>query len=500
MHYSLSFEANPVLIYELRQIVRNRVILAIFSLYLAILAVFVGASILPNAKILEEIGNFFWYIGTPNQQNLGAFVASGTLLIYYVFTAVVLMGFAALRTTTDRLNENPMFYSPLPAWRIVIGKLLFGIVVNLLFLSATLPFLCAAYLLRGVDILMLCWSVLIFGCLILLQYFITVMFYAGAIGMLRVIFLSLPMLFLQFLLSLFGLFVALSCASEISRGVDWGLAIILSLMFVVFMLVSGVLALVQFSPPTSNRMLPLRILLTSLHLAAIVGVLLIALIKGWGNIHDMACAINLVFCFTFPYLFLIFVCERVEYSARIRRTIPEDFQLRLLVFPFYTGAANAIAWCLLAFILELIGLGFITSNTSLRSSMFWITLNGLSSGLLFFDYCVTALLLYNLVFYRSFPREMIWFPIFCFFAMMLVAFYLAIFMVRRVWDFAEMLFFLPNPLCVDDNNFISMQLTLAVVWLIALMLPGLPWIVRHFAKFTPYDPTKEDRRMEELSN
>lgn len=489
-----TMESNPVFLYELRQIVRNQAILILFGLYLLGLVSFVGLAIIPDSKLLEYLERFMPMFSFGSQREPGSSVASNVLCLYYVFTTFGLTAFAAIQTANDRLNENPMFYSTLPPWRIVTGKLQFAAMVSLLFLSTTLPFLSIAYLLRGVDLLAVFLAALMLYCLSLLQFYVAVMFYAGASNMFRVVFFSIPMLFIQFLLSLFGIFAAYELAHEIAIGREGPeLVLILALFFLAFMLVACVLSLVQFSPNSSNRMMPLRILLTAIQCCVIVAIIVSFFLDDnhWGG-----AIANLFFCFLIPYFFLVFICERVEYSPRIRRTIPKLNVLRLLFFPFYTGAPNAMVWCMLLFLLEIFSHGLISMDGRIVDSIWKPVWNGLSAGLLFFDYCATALLLYNLVFYRRYSRQMIWFPVFFGFVAVLVAFICILFSSFSLWKYEDMLFFLPNPLCVDGETFIYRQLTLAVVWLIVLAIPGVPWIVQHFNQFQPFEEEKEKRRPE----
>lgn len=488
-------ESNPVFLYELRQIVRNQAILVLFCLYLFGLASFVGLAIIPNSKWFEYLENFMpmFYFGSTMES--GSNVAFNVLLLYYIFTTFGLTAFAAIRTANDRLNENPMFYSTLPPWRIVTGKLQFATTISLLFLSTTLPFLAIAYLLRGVDLLAVFLAALIFYCLSLLQFYVAVMFYAGASNMFRIMFFSIPMLFIQFLLSIFGIFAANALAHEIAIGREGPtLVLVLTLFFLVFMLIACILSLVQFSPKSSNRMMPLRIMLTAIQIGVVVAIV-VCLILGD---HWVGAIANLLFCFLVPYFFLVFICERVEYSLRIRRTIPKSNGLRLLFFPFYTGSPNAMVWCVFVFLLEILCLGLLSKDSGAR--LLEQNQNGLSAGLLFFDYCATALLLYNLIFYRRYSRQMIWFPVFIGFAAVLIAFICASFSGVPLWDYDDMLFFLPNPLCLSDDTFIKRQLALAVVWLIVLALPGVLWIAKHFNKFRSFDEEKEERQLEDIQD
>ena len=469
--------------------------------YLAILSLFLIAAILPGEGVFRQLGfvpdflSFTWRTGYTTS------VALMTLIIFYVFTTLSLVCFAAGRTIHDRIHENPVFYTTLPPGKIVLGKLLFGTVVSLLFLSVTLPFLSVVYTMRGVDPIMLVWATLIFYGLIQVQYFVTVMFYSGATNPLRAFLLTLPLGGIQILLTFAGLFGVTALAMSFSFGdfamPRWVVALMLVSFFAVCLTFAAIFTLIQYSPPSSNRMLPVRLVLTAVQVLLLM-LLLVSLVFTDNATHNLRSNViyqligtQVFFCFTMPYFFPVFICERQEYSPRIRRTIPRSFWKRLLVFPFYTGAPNAMAWCVSAFLLE--GLFLSIQAACFGSGYHWFDygLNGLGAGLLFFDYCATVLLLYNILLYRYFSRSWNWVPVFALFGGFGGMIFFAILtgwppgFEAALWLNMDRLFFLPNPLCIDDVSFVRPQLYLALGWAVGLACLGLPWIRRHFKEFRP---------------
>jgi hypothetical protein len=64
----------------------------------------------------------------------------------------------------------------------------------------------------------------------------------------------------------------------------------------------------------------------------------------WAFVH------TLLYCIAL----FIAVSERAHWGQRIRQSIPRQWMHRLLVFPFYSGAANGVVWSSLMIILTLL--------------------------------------------------------------------------------------------------------------------------------------------------
>lgn len=488
--------ANPVLVYQLRRLVRNRVIVALMTLYLAAMSLFLFVALSSQATGFGGVfRGWFHFHYTSNFETATAIFL---LLFYYVFTTVALVGFAATGTAGDRLREHPVAFTTISAWQTISGKLQFGFVVSGLFLTMTLPFLSVAFLMRGVDLRILFWTGLIYFCLMQLQHFVTVMFYSGASTVPRIVMFTFPWGLCQFLLSIFGLFATPSIAYEFIRRGDYGLVILLIALFLAFMLTAIVLTLVQLLPATSNRMMPVRVLLFVAHLGFLAtlwgGVVYCGvMMKPMRRFLDVIDEVHIAFCFLFPYLFLIFICERDSLTPRVRPTVPRSFRGRLLAFPFYTGVAHAMVFALLLLSLEAAYVVSIWGINTSRHYCFWGNMNAISAGLLFFDYCATVLALHYLYLHRYFERQWNWVPLLSVFGGIFLLFLAAATLlpynhflrtfVNNI-DFAR-LWFLPNPLWITDEPFIGKQLKLAVTWLLLLGIPAIPWwLVPRFRAFT----------------
>lgn len=194
------------------------------------------------------------------------------------------------------------------------------------------------------------------------------------------------------------------------------------------------LSAVQLAPENSNRMLPVRVVLAVLYglflYASTSGLLFLMNSHAVVSSHEKAFFIFfflyvLVGPFVFTGFVLIFICERENYSARMGRSIPSEFLKRLLCFPFYTGAANAMVWAILFLLLKAVFVRFFCSALPVifpppldSEEIQRFIVSDFSFNLLFFDYAATTLLLYNLVLHRYYSREWNWAPLTAFYTIL----------------------------------------------------------------------------------
>lgn len=503
-------EVNPVLIYELRQLFRSRWALDLFGIYLAFLVFFFigGLAFKDNWVIAHLLSHGIFY------NNLGFQLAFGVLCSFYAFTTVLLVLHASFRMARDRLLEDTALETSLSAWRITAGKFQFGLLVGLLFVSLAFPFLTAAYLVKGVDLRMLVAGTVWFFGFSQLHYWLTIAFLAGAKTIPQGVSRCLPMLLLNFLLAFFWyLFLVINVLQDDLPEISPGLGI--TLPMVLFPLLGGILFLlsaIQFSPEQTNRMRPVRIVLTVfLLLQSLLTVLLAqgtgapggSLLLAWSWGYFWICLLALPFWL--PCLVIVFICERDEIPARWRETLPTTFGRRCLAFPFCTGAACAMAWCLAALAVKLATIGLVTLGHTLRPLPDFQAVNRILWGdfsffLLVFNYALTTLLLYNLLLKNRISRQWVWLPLgFAACVLGLLAFVDLFF---HLPSFRLVLYHLwSSPLVprpwnqigrLASEGLVHRQLLLGVPWLGCLLLPTFYWIARRFQEFKP-TPLPDDR-------
>ncbi len=495
-----SFDANPVLLYELRQMVRNRTVIMLMALYLAAMVGFLGMLLVgrQSGNPIDFDGVFFsWgYHSGTSYETRSAMVV---FLIYYMFTSITLVAFAAFKTASDCLQESPGYSTTLRSRQMVMGKMLFGIVLSLLFLTMTLPFLSVVYLLRGLDIRLLPMLAFMSFAMTQLHYFTTMALFLGAKNRRRLVALLLPWLGIQLLFAMFSMTSVCDLAASFvlyNRGMEtWiGLAVLI-LLFFLSMLSIFILAMVQVAPEASNRMLPVRVTISIVQLLLGIPLLIVCIVGvfkklDWNELSYVVVP-NMLVWVVLPFLFVFFICERADWSPRIRRTIPRSFWRRLLVFPFYTGVANAMAWSFLSllwmsFLVAFFGSVFFSSLGSVVDFNAAVV-GTATNGVLLFNYCATTLLLYNIVFYRWISRQWNWLPLVVF-MVLFILFYVFIEVFGNIFgiDFLPSLLdlpFLPQPWFQGKMDFVIQQGLIAAVWLLLLALPGISWLYGNFKRF-----------------
>lgn len=321
---------NPLLVRELRQLVRNRFIIVMLILYLGLLSL-VGSVIVifgsfSRSGAEEEIGNSLFHAVT----GIMCFTA---LLIVSMYTA--------LMTSMERINNDLMFTSSLRSSRIIWGKFLSALILSILLFSVTMPFLVLAFILRGVDPA--------FAVLLIATYFLgvhvfnsfVILVFSAVRTYVQLIFCGGIMLF-----GMFWFFWAMMVAVyEIAQSgafgmIGWWEYMVLLLFFsCCFIYLVLTIAVVNVSPPTMNRMVPFRIAISVWFLVSFVFTwFFIGVVpdfwKGW-----------LVFqLVVLGALIVIAVSERESIGLRLKRMLPRNPLLRILVLPFFTGTMSALVW------------------------------------------------------------------------------------------------------------------------------------------------------------
>lgn len=127
---------NPVLVRETRQVVRNRLLLTVFCIYLAVL-----------------FGLAMYLIRThpAHSSSLGIDMFRCLMLTLYATSLGATLLFSGSNIVRDSLSDDMLFYTELSVQQIVYGKLLGAAVLAAQFHLVTLPFLTFAYLLHGID-------------------------------------------------------------------------------------------------------------------------------------------------------------------------------------------------------------------------------------------------------------------------------------------------------------------------------------------------------------
>ncbi|MDR3199392.1 MAG: hypothetical protein LBU34_16105 [Planctomycetaceae bacterium] len=136
---------NPIFVFEIRQVVRNRFILGALCFYLLLLIVLLGYELISA----QQNG---WLVGNPH---FGAKLAISILRLLNSFSLVILLIYTAMTTIDQGLHQELLFQTPIDSHTTCFGKTWSAMLLTSLFYFVTFPFLTIAWVLRGVDILVL---------------------------------------------------------------------------------------------------------------------------------------------------------------------------------------------------------------------------------------------------------------------------------------------------------------------------------------------------------
>ncbi|MDR0390497.1 MAG: hypothetical protein LBH59_01215 [Planctomycetaceae bacterium] len=486
--------SNPLLIRELRQFVRNKFIIVLINFYvlalvmacLFVFAIDVGtlSTGLKGKNLLLALTNF-------------VFIAS--------FLTIIIK--TAWETANDKCNEDLMFYSTMKPSTIVLGKILSGAILTLLLMSITMPFVTLAYMLRGIGLDV----VLIIMCeiFIIVQILNAFAIFVASSSKLKIsayvsIFIVTIASFCMYC------FLIPVCASLIYNDNSSYMNEVLRIAFFlesIFLALFICGSIAMFSPPTSNRILPVRVLLTIILLIAIV-------YAFWGDFfpalswHEDLLIVEVVSFVILPFIVLSIACERDQWSIRIRRNLPKSLLLRIILFPFYTGAACGIVWFFLI-LLTLCFLELIFINDSISPILFrsffgihhgYMQIHVILGILFFtFNYSVTAMLIRSAFFKKLDTYFVILIVLLmlltftlgsmlCYFLVSILANDSSYLVHDPFGEYASSFYSALNPFCdlSEGNEYFKFPRNIGVMfWFFVLLIPLARWYANRLKNFNP---------------
>ena len=392
---------NPIVVKELRQAVRSRVVVVALMLFLLLQIALFGLHVLQ--------------IETAHSQNEEIFSAGrqvfrilqGALL----GTCLLVPIYAGLRLGAERSDTNVdlLFISTLRPRAIVSGKLLAALVLVLLIFSACTPFMTFSYLLRGLDMPTI-------GLVLYIDFLVTL----GAIQValfLAVIPAPLAVRGVFILAGLGGLIYLFTGTLEwtgalIQSGLGtfpepWMFWLPLLAETLVELGLAGLLfvwSVAILSPPSANRALPVRLYLLFFWLVTmcVAGYWSQKLNQldrpepGLNPYHPIGWWV--VFSgVLFSLQLVLSINEREHWGPRVARSIPRRAWLRMPAFLLYSGSAGGVLFSLLILLLTFWG-GILVlehfgdnreGGESLVESLKLVMLVGLYT----YCYCLSAVLI-----------------------------------------------------------------------------------------------------------
>ncbi len=471
---------NPLLLRELRQLVRNRFIIVLINLFVVVLVTACAMVVL-----LDE---------HPEQRGIGAglFVGLTVIMCIACFFAVVV--YTAMITATERINGDLMFTSALKPSSIVLGKFFSGALLTFLLMSITFPFVTLAYLLRGLDFEHMIITFLgVFMTIQLLNAFVIAVF-------------SNVKTYVQMFVGLgIGLFAALFGFTGVAELLDrhfrlmsafgsdeWFAFLSMFLAETALILLFLAAAVACISPFTSNRMFPIRLVVTAVYLLSLAYCGLSFWATGEIEFLDGWCG---SWMFALVPLFFLAICERESWSFRMKKTIPRNVLLRIVCFPFYTGSPCGLVW------VALLGAGLtavfaLATDRGFRSLSAGVDISIVYFGLFVLDYGISALLIRSFFLPTKVPPDKTWAVVLS----LLLVFTLGSLILYGLTvndgglfdssdGYSQHIFSAMNPFMMGAQYDQTNRIFASTAWAAIIALPFVVWFGMKIRRFSPTDPT-----------
>ncbi|MBY0228591.1 MAG: hypothetical protein K2W96_04855 [Gemmataceae bacterium] len=340
---------NPIVVKELRQAVKSRLVVVILMGFLTVQLCVMG-----------------WYLGTVGAQadagtanwSAGAGVFNVLQWVLLPTLMVVIPAHAGIRFGNERLDSNVdlLFISTLKPTQIVWGKFFAAFMLSLMVLSMVAPFMVFAYLMRGIDLPTMA---VVIGIDLLGMTGATMFFlFLGSIPggrPVKVFFNIMGLIVLAYAFGGTGYFTYFLIHNEfgffaLDNWRFWVAAAAITALVLAETALLFFYAAAIISPPSSNRVMPIRLAVLGYWLLAGAALWLWSRSLRSTGMPDHFIPIVLwaglgvnVLC----RQLLVSVCERDEWGPRVARAIPRNPVLRFLAFFLYTGSAGGIAFTLL---------------------------------------------------------------------------------------------------------------------------------------------------------
>jgi len=334
---------NPILLKELRQAVRSRFITVSYCLFLLLLVMVTGGVLWSRTSAMLADPGAMLGAGRGLFQALFAPLSLVCILFVPAYTGIRLA--AELGTG----NMDLQFVTRLTPGAVLRGKLLCGIALGSLMVSAALPFLTLTFRLGGIDLPS---AFVVLAMLLAMGLFATL--FALMLATLpgnRVwrILIGLAgggTLFNWMMMLNMGVagMIATGIGSQLATAQFWQVAVLIVLGGIAVGGLFFMLATARISPPTANRALPVRIWMSAAWLVTGLVFAGLAIYK-----REVAYLIPWIVlsCLLSMAAMGVACSERTTLSRRVRRAIPRRRVWRLLVFPFFSGADSGMLWAVL---------------------------------------------------------------------------------------------------------------------------------------------------------
>ncbi len=467
---------NPIVVRELRQAVQSRLLAGMLMLFLGLMLMVMAFVTTGSHKI---------GINLDRAESLGrdAFEVLFGVLVFSVILFVPVYTGARMSLERSAENMDLLFATAIRPGTVIRGKLWAGMILTLLFFSASLPFMTLTWFLRGVDLP----SVFVILCMAFLGISAAIQFALcmGCSSCNRFFRMLLGIITLGLLIAGGSAIVALArdmlrsgVGSRIAAPDFWHTALPVVLLTGLAAGLFYSIAVAEISPPSSNRALGIRIYICCAWLLTGGTAFFYAL-----HFHknDGVEVWFYVFILLFTFGFLHAVSEKDGYSPRVAARIPRSRILRIPVFFFYSGAANGIAWILL-----MSGLTFVTV-LSMGKKFTGISAKNaeLFGGIFLYACCYaqTGLFIRRTMLAKWVPSKYTWVVISVLTGACILPMFISIMAGSSSLDFSG------NVFAFIAQGKKDRHLSFAGLWLVLVTICNIPWFVKQVSRFVPHSDT-----------
>ena len=481
---------NPIVVKEVRQAVHGKFLVVVLMLFLVVQLFAMGISLV-LMRVFSASGITF------SSFSAGRTIFTVLLGILSATCLLFVPAYTGIRLASERSDANVdlLFITTLRPRSIIWGKFLAALILTVLFYSACMPFMTFTYLLRGIDLpsifILLAFNFIIIAASIQCAILI------GCVPTNRAFKVILGVMWLNAVGTIFSSAITLSAlllnsgiGSQLNSWEFWRVA--LSVLGGGAALI-GLLALLStalISPLSSNRAPPVRVFVTAVWLLTGMGTAIWSIaIRNLGPVGMWAFVHTLLYCIAL----FIAVSERAHWGQRIRQSIPRQWMRRLLVFPFYSGAANGVVWSSLMIILTLLAVvawlivfPYMRTGNDIENIA---TLAGL--GMYAFSYALGASLIRRCFLANRVPGGYTWVIALVLLGVATTIIPLILFFSSGEWNEE---WFIGSPVILfasllnGDSDFLWTSVFIAAISALIVGILSLPWLIRQITDFRPPYP------------
>jgi hypothetical protein len=455
---SIDDRFNPVMVRELRQVSRGKLLVGMLTLFLIIALLIVTTMIDQERRWPDRSGT-----------NGAVLVTSITILLGFITHLIIPLSFCWKMVQERREERLDLLYvTAMSPGAVIRGKLTAAAVMIGFFVITALPLASFGFFLGGVDLRDVTFSMMVHFSTALA---LTSLLIALACILPRQLLIALiAVVGLMLLQLVFGLMRAFSATS--SSGTDLltttigpiGLALAATGGF-------AVLSTAAITSERANRALPVRIYFTAAWL--VIWTIGFFLIKNSDFTKLWAVAGLVIGIFGY----VAAIRERELPGRRLQNTIPRNPVLRLAAFPFFSGSVNGIVWAT-----GMCALATLAFALSREEPAYFVAITCYALA-----YCMTAQGIYKTLF-QHMPRGAVWSLLILMAVLFLLAPILIIVVTGADFDRGREIanyVHLVSPLSLTNDNTKESALLISIAWALIASLAQVSWMIRGILAFKP---------------